>query len=55
MHERTVELCAEEIANIDILRWRAKGYFPAVMPDPIPSQVSLFPIPANETSTNPAL
>jgi starch-binding outer membrane protein, SusD/RagB family len=55
MHERTVELCAEEIANIDILRWRAKGYFPGIMPDPVPSQVSLFPIPANETSTNPAL
>jgi hypothetical protein len=55
MHERTVELCAEEISSIDILRWRAKGYFPSIMADPVPSQVSLFPIPANETSTNPAL
>jgi starch-binding outer membrane protein, SusD/RagB family len=55
MHERTVELGAEEVASIDILRWRAKGYFPAMMTDPVPGQVSLLPIPANETSTNPAL
>lgn len=55
MHERTVELGAEEVASIDILRWRAKGYFPSVKADPVPGQVDLFPIPAAETSTNPLL
>ncbi|MEO8412805.1 MAG: RagB/SusD family nutrient uptake outer membrane protein [Ginsengibacter sp.] len=53
MHERTVELGAEEVASIDILRWRAKGYFPSIIPDRVPGQVSLFPIPSSETSTNP--
>jgi len=55
MHERAVELAAEEVASIDILRWRKKGYFPSIMTDPKPGQVDLFPIPAAETSTNPAL
>src|SRR5688572_20698612 len=55
MHERAVELCAEEVASIDILRWRAKGYFPSLMTDPVPGQVSLFPIPASEISTNPMI
>jgi starch-binding outer membrane protein, SusD/RagB family len=53
MHERAVELCAEEVASIDILRWRKKGYFPSIMADPKPGQVSLFPIPASEISANP--
>jgi starch-binding outer membrane protein, SusD/RagB family len=53
MHERAVELCAEEVASIDILRWRTKGYFPSLMTDPVAGQVSLFPIPASEISTNP--
>lgn len=55
MHERTVELGAEEIASIDIIRWRAKGYFPSIIPERVPGQVSLFPIPAIETSTNPLI
>jgi hypothetical protein len=55
MHERTVELGAEELASIDILRWRAKGYFPSIKPDPKPGQTDLFPIPAAETSTNPLI
>ena len=53
MHERAVELCAEEVASIDILRWRKKGYYPSITTDPVPGQVSLFPIPASETSANP--
>ena len=53
MHERAVELCAEEVASIDILRWRKKGYYPSITTDPVPGQVSLFPIPASEISTNP--
>lgn len=53
MHERAVELAGECIDNIDIIRWRAKGYYPSVRPDPRPGQVSFFPIPSIETSTNP--
>ncbi len=55
MHERFVELAGEEINNIDILRWRAKGYFPSIRTDPKPGQVGLFPIPSSETSANPLI
>ena len=55
MHERSVELGGEEVANIDNLRWKKKGYFPSLIPDRVPGQVDLFPIPAIETSTNPLI
>lgn len=55
MHEKAVEMAAEEVNNIDILRWRKKGYYPSIRPDPKPGQVDLFPIPAGETSTNPLI
>ena len=55
MHERSVELSVEQVNSIDILRWRAKGYFPSIMADPKQGQVDLFPIPSSETSTNPLL
>ncbi len=55
MHERSVELACESVSNIDILRWRKKGYFPSLIPDRVPGQVDLFPIPSSETSTNPLL
>jgi hypothetical protein len=55
MHERTVELGVERVANIDILRWRQKGYFPSIIADRRPGQVNFFPIPAIETSTNPLI
>ena len=55
MHERAVELAGEEINNIDILRWRKKGYYPSIRPDPKPGQVAFFPIPASETSSNPLI
>ena len=55
MHERSVELSAEQVSNIDILRWRKKGYFPSIIPDRVPGQVDLFPIPSIETSTNPLI
>ena len=55
MHERAVELGAEELASIDILRWRKKGYYPSITTDPVPGQTSLFPIPASEISTNPLI
>ncbi len=55
MHERVVELGVEEVASIDILRWRKKGYFPSLKADPVPGQVDMFPIPSSETSTNPLI
>ena len=55
MHERTVELGAEELSNIDILRWRAKGYYPSIKADPKAGQVDLLPIPATEISSNPLI
>lgn len=55
MHEKAVEMAGEEVNNIDILRWRKKGYYPAMRPDPKNGQVDLFPIPASETSANPLL
>jgi len=55
MHERAVELAGEESSNIDILRWRAKGYYPSIRPDPKPGQVDLFPIPASEIAANPLI
>jgi hypothetical protein len=55
MHERAVELAGEEVNNIDILRWRKKGYYPSLRPDPKPGQVATFPIPATETSANPLI
>ena len=55
MHERAVELAGEEVNNIDMLRWRAKGYYPSLRPDPKPTQVALFPIPSSETSANPLI
>ena len=55
MHERAVELGAEEVASIDILRWRKKGYYPSITTDPVPGQTSLFPIPASEISANPLI
>jgi starch-binding outer membrane protein, SusD/RagB family len=55
MHERAVELAGEGINNIDILRWRKKGYFPSIKADPKPGQVDMLPIPFSETSTNPAI
>ena len=55
MHERSVELGAEELSNTDMLRWRAKGYYPSIAPDPKPDQVALLPIPAGEISSNPLI
>jgi len=56
IHERAVELAGEEVNNIDILRWRKKGYFTSLgIADPKPGQVEFLPIPSAETSTNPAI
>jgi hypothetical protein len=48
MHERIAELGGESVRNVDVLRWRKKGYFPSVAPDPLPNQVSLLPVPQAE-------
>jgi starch-binding outer membrane protein, SusD/RagB family len=55
MHERAVELGGECIDNVDIIRWRKKGYFPSVKADPRPGQVNELPIPLIETSRNPLI
>ncbi len=55
MHENAVEFAGEERSAVNILRWRAKGYYPSIRLDPTPGQVSLFPIPASETSANPLI
>jgi hypothetical protein len=55
MHERAVELAGEEVNNIDMIRWRKKGYFPSIIPDPKPGQQNELPIPLAETSTNPEI
>ena len=55
MHEYAVEFAGEERADVNILRWRAKGYYPSIRPDPTPGQVSLLPIPSAETAANPLI
>ena len=55
MHERAVELAGEEVNNIDMLRWRKKGYYPSIRPDPKPGQIDMFPIPASEIAANPLI
>jgi hypothetical protein len=59
MHERMVELGDEEVRNIDIMRWRRKGYYPAVVPEPLSYFVAnkheLLPLPQGEIDNNPKL
>jgi len=56
MHERMVELGDEEVRNIDIIRWRKKGYFTT---DPLTyfkaNRDELLPIPQAEIDNNPKL
>jgi hypothetical protein len=56
MHEKMVELANEEIRNVDILRWRKKGYFAT---DPLSyfkaNRDELLPIPLAEIDNNPKL
>jgi hypothetical protein len=60
MHEKRVEMGVEEIRNRDILRWRKKGYIPALVgTDPLPyfnpNRDLLLPIPQQEIDNNPEL
>jgi starch-binding outer membrane protein, SusD/RagB family len=56
MHEKLSEMGAECVRNIDIIRWRKKGYFGA---DPLsyfrPNRDELQPIPQQEIDNNPQL
>ncbi len=56
IHEKTVEMACEEVRNIDILRWRAKGYFAT---EPLSyfhaGKDELLPIPQAEIDNNPKL
>ena len=56
VHEKRVELAGEEIRNRDILRWRAQGKIPTIVPEPISffaAKYALLPIPQNEVDRNP--
>jgi hypothetical protein len=56
VHEKRVELAGEEIRNRDILRWRANGKIPSVIPEPInyfAEKYKLIPIPQYEVDNNP--
>jgi hypothetical protein len=58
VHERRVELAGEQIRNRDILRWRALGKIPTVIPEPISYMSSkhlLAPIPQAELNSNAVL
>jgi hypothetical protein len=57
MHEKMAEMGCEEVRNIDIVRWRKKGYY--TTGDPLPyfqgSKHELLPIPQSEEDNNPKL
>ena len=57
IHEKTVEMADEEVRNIDLLRWRKKGYFTGA--EPITGfkvgKDELLPIPQSEIDNNIAL
>lgn len=56
IHEKRVELSAEDIRNRDLLRWRAEGKLDG---EPIsyfvPNKFELLPIPQSEIDNNPML
>jgi hypothetical protein len=55
MRERALELALDGTNNLDILRWRRKGYYPSIMPDPRPNQQEFLPVPASELAANPLI
>jgi starch-binding outer membrane protein, SusD/RagB family len=56
MHEKMAEMGCESIRNVDIMRWRKKGYFGA---DPLAyfraGRDELLPLPQAEVDNNPQL
>lgn len=55
MHEKTAEMVDEQVRNIDILRWRAKGYFAAEPLSWYTPDKQFLPIPQSEIDNNPKL
>jgi tetratricopeptide (TPR) repeat protein len=55
MHERTAEMTNEEVRNIDILRWRRKGYFATEPLSYYTPAKEFLPIPQAEIDNNPKL
>jgi starch-binding outer membrane protein, SusD/RagB family len=59
IHEKRVEMGGEQVRNRDILRWRKKGYIPALVPEPFnyfnPNRDAVLPIPQQEIDNNPIL
>jgi len=55
MHEKTVEMADEQVRNVDILRWRAKGYFATEPLSWYSADKQFLPIPQSEIDNNPKL
>jgi len=55
LHEKTVELACEEVRNVDILRWRKKGYFTTEPLSWYTPAKEFLPIPQSEIDNNPKL
>ncbi len=55
IHEKTVEMTDEEVRNIDIIRWRKKGYFATEPISYYTPGAELLPIPQSEIDNNPNL
>lgn len=55
MHEKTAEMVDEQVRNIDILRWRAKGYFATEPLSWYTADKQFLPIPQSEIDNNPKL
>ncbi|WP_448698300.1 RagB/SusD family nutrient uptake outer membrane protein [Mucilaginibacter sp. AW1-3] len=55
IHEKTAEMAGEEVRNIDILRWRRKGYFATEPLSYYTPALEFLPIPQSEIDNNPKL
>ena len=55
MHEKTVEMADEEVRNVDIIRWRRKGYFANEPLSYYSADKEMLPIPQAEIDNNPKL
>jgi len=55
MHEKSVEMTNEEVRNVDILRWRRKGYFATEPLSWYNASKEFLPIPQSEIDNNPKL
>ena len=55
IHEKTVEMADEQVRNVDILRWRAKGYFATEPLTWYTAGTQYLPIPQAEVDNNSKL